>query len=74
MGRGAPVFCFGFAALVVGRLSADRDGGQFFFVLSVCGIGGEFFCADRDGGEILLFFRFAALAVSSFVLIEMRSS
>ncbi len=40
MGRGAPVFCFGFAALVVGRLSADRDGGQIFFILSVCGIGG----------------------------------
>ncbi len=48
MGRGAPVFCFGFAALVVGRLSADRGEGRNSFVLPVCGVGGEFFCADRD--------------------------
>ncbi len=41
MGRGAPVFCFGVAALAVGWLSADRGEGRNFFVLLVCGIGGE---------------------------------
>ncbi len=33
MGRGAPVFCFGFAALAVGWLSADRDEGRGYFLL-----------------------------------------
>ncbi len=56
------VSCFGFAALEVKKLSADRDGEPAFSILCFCGICGDFFRKTEMGSKTFLFSAFEARA------------
>ncbi len=63
--RGEFFLFFRFAASVVSSFVLIAMRGKIFFVLPVCGVGGKFFCADRDEVLIMDFTANAAIAKSA---------
>ncbi len=56
--RGMAVSCFGFAALEVKKLSADRDGEPAFSILCFRGVCDEFFRKIEMGSKTFFAFSF----------------